>query len=57
MVLFLLKVSAGSEVTSGNATVTGLFANTGYSFRVRGQNKYGIGNPSKESCKYKVELS
>ena len=34
-----------------NTTVNGLFANTGYMFRIKAQNKYGVGVPSVQSGK------
>lgn len=42
-------VSNPRDVASANTTVTDLFADTGYKFRVLAQNMYGIGVPSFES--------
>lgn len=46
--LFFLVIK-DAAVASINTTVSGLFANTGYSFRVIAVNEFGAGVPSVES--------
>lgn len=50
--LYFFVVTDPDEVASGNATVTGLFANTGYSFRIMAVNKFGTGVASVSSGKF-----
>lgn len=39
---------------TGNTTIKGLFADTGYMFRISGENWYGVGVPSIPSSKYPI---
>ncbi|XP_067932128.1 contactin-like [Watersipora subatra] len=43
------NVTDPAHVASGNTTVVGLFANTGYLFRIKAVNKYGVGVASMPS--------
>ncbi|KAF6038307.1 CNTN3 [Bugula neritina] len=43
------KVIDPEDVANGNTTVTGLYADTGYKFRIKAVNKYGVGVAGLES--------
>jgi len=49
---FTLSVTDPTDVATSNTTVTGLFADTGYKFRMKAVNKHGVGVASLESRKY-----
>jgi len=47
-----LSVIDPEDVANGNTTVTGLYADTGYKFRIKAVNKYGVGVAGLESSEY-----